>query len=141
MESVAEPFIRLRAVAHLERGAIVVLAGGIGQPYVTTDYPAVQRALELRADALLVAKHGVDGVYDADPDRDPRARRYTGIGYDEAISRGLTVMDGTALLLAREQRLTMHVFDVALRGATAAICEGAEIGTTIAAGATSRLAT
>lgn len=67
MQSVAEPFIRLRAIRHLEHGAIVLLAGGIGQPYVTTDYPSVQRALELEADALLVAKRGVDGVYDKDP--------------------------------------------------------------------------
>ena len=67
MQSIAEPFIRLRAISHLDRGLIVLLAGGIGQPYVTTDYPAVQRALELDADALLVAKRGVDGVYDSDP--------------------------------------------------------------------------
>jgi len=71
IHSVAEPFIRLKAMHHLERGFLVVLAGGIGQPYVTTDYPAVQRALELEADALLVAKHGVDGVYDSDPSTTP----------------------------------------------------------------------
>jgi uridylate kinase len=76
MQSVAEPFIRLRAVRHLEQGAIVLLAGGIGQPYVTTDYPAVQRALELDADALLVAKRGVDGVYDSDPRANPDAVRF-----------------------------------------------------------------
>ena len=75
MQSVAEPFIRLRAVHHLDRGLIVLLAGGIGQPYVTTDYPSVQRALELDADALLVAKHGVDGVYDSDPKLNPAATR------------------------------------------------------------------
>ncbi len=77
IHSVAEPFIRLRAARHLEDGRIAVLAGGIGQPYVTTDYPAVQRALELDADALLVAKRGVDGVYDTDPRDNPDAVRYT----------------------------------------------------------------
>src|SRR4051794_13432177 len=79
--SVAEPFIRLRAQAHLDKGHIVILAGGIGQPYVTTDYPGVQRALELNADALLVAKHGVDGVYSGDPRTDPAARRYERLAF------------------------------------------------------------
>src|SRR5260370_554697 len=85
MQSVAEPFIRLRAIRHLDRGLIVLLAGGIGQPYVTTDYPAVQRALELDADALLVAKRGVDGVYDSDPHVNPAAVRYARLTYDEAL--------------------------------------------------------
>src|SRR5919109_520826 len=83
IHSVAEPFIRLRAVHHLERGLIVLLAGGIGQPYVTTDYPAVQRALELDADALLVAKRGVDGVYDTDPHLNPEAGRYPQLAYHQ----------------------------------------------------------
>jgi uridylate kinase len=118
--SVAEPFIRLRAVTHLSRNKIVVLAGGIGQPYVTTDYPAVQRALELDADALLVAKHGVDGVYNADPKTTPDAKRYSTLTYDEA-------------LLANEQGLTMHVFDVAAIDVMRGICEGEELGTRITA--------
>ena len=88
IHSVAEPFIRLRAMHHLERGMIVLLAGGIGQPYVTTDYPAVQRALELDADALLVAKRGVDGVYDSDPHLNPDAVRFTRLTYDEALAAG-----------------------------------------------------
>ena len=131
IHSVAEPFIRLRAVHHLERGMIVVLAGGIGQPYVTTDYPAVQRALELDADALLVAKHGVDGVYDADPKHHPNAVRYTSLTYDEAIAAGVRIMDTSAFVLANEQALTMHVFDVAARGVMSGICEGSELGTRI----------
>jgi len=131
IHSVAEPFIRLRAVHHLERGMIVVLAGGIGQPYVTTDYPAVQRALELDADALLVAKHGVDGVYDADPKHYPNAVRYTSLTYDEAIAAGVRIMDTSAFVLANEQALTMHVFDVAARGVMSGICEGSELGTRI----------
>ncbi len=133
IHSVAEPFIRLRAVHHLERGMIVVLAGGIGQPYVTTDYPAVQRALELDADALLVAKHGVDGVYDADPKHHPDAKRYTSLTYDEALAAGVRIMDTSAFVLANEQSLTMHVFDVAAEGVMRGICEGLELGTRISA--------
>ena len=131
IHSVAEPFIRLRAVHHLERGMIVVLAGGIGQPYVTTDYPAVQRALELDADALLVAKHGVDGVYDADPKHHPDAKRYTSLTYDEALAAGVRIMDTSAFVLANEQSLTMHVFDVGAVGVMRGICEGLELGTKI----------
>jgi uridylate kinase len=133
IHSVAEPFIRLRAVHHLERGMIVVLAGGIGQPYVTTDYPAVQRALELDADALLVAKHGVDGVYDSDPRLNPDAIRFTSLTYDEAIAAGVRIMDTSAFVLANEQSLTMHVFDVGAVGVMRGICEGAELGTMITA--------
>ena len=133
IHSVAEPFIRLRAVHHLERGMIVVLAGGIGQPYVTTDYPAVQRALELDADALLVAKHGVDGVYDADPKHHPDAKRFTSLTYDEAIAAGVRIMDTSAFVLANEQSLTMHVFDVGAVGVMRGICQGLELGTRITA--------
>src|ERR1700751_2501384 len=131
IHSVAEPFIRLRAVHHLERGMIVLLAGGIGQPYVTTDYPAVQRSLELDADALLVAKRGVDGVYDSDPNVNPPAVRYTRLTYDEALATGVRIMDTSAFVLANEQNLTMHVFDVAAAGVMRQICEGAELGTRI----------
>jgi uridylate kinase len=131
IHSVAEPFIRLRALRHLEEGRIVVLAGGIGQPYVTTDYPAVQRALELDADALLVAKRGVDGVYDSDPRVNPAAVRYSRLTYDEALAAGIQVMDTSAFVLANEHALTMHVFDVAAVGVMRGICEGAELGTVI----------
>lgn len=131
--SVAEPFIRLRAANHLARNKIVVLAGGIGQPYVTTDYPAVQRALELDADALLVAKHGVDGVYNCDPKTNPDAVKYTTLTYDEAIAADIRVMDTSAFVLANEQGLTMHVFDVAAVGVMRGICEGEELGTRITA--------
>jgi uridylate kinase len=131
IQSVAEPFIRLRGLRHLEEGRIVLLAGGIGQPYVTTDYPAVQRALELDADALLVAKRGVDGVYDSDPRLNPDAVRYSRLTYDEALAAGVRVMDTSAFVLANEQSLTMHVFDVAAVGIMRGICEGAELGTVI----------
>jgi len=98
---------------------------------VTTDYPAVQRALELDADALLVAKRGVDGVYDSDPHLNPDAVRYTTLTYDEALAAGVRIMDTSAFVLANEQSLTMHVFDVAAAGVMRQICEGAEFGTRI----------
>ncbi len=131
MQSVAEPFIRLRALRHLERGRIVLLAGGIGQPYVTTDYPAVQRALELEADALLVGKRGVDGVYDKDPNIEPDAIRFTEMTYDEALTTGVRVMDTSALVLANEHELVTHVFDVAAVGVMHTICQGTDIGTRV----------
>jgi uridylate kinase len=130
--AVAEPFIRLRAIAHLEKGHVVVLAGGIGQPYVTTDYPAVQRALELEADALLVAKHGVDGVYSADPRVDAGAARFETLSYADAIARDLRVMDPSAFILARDHGLPLHVFDAEAAGAPAAIARGEAVGTRIA---------
>jgi uridylate kinase len=131
MQSVAEPFIRLRAVRHLQRGRIVLLAGGIGQPYVTTDYPAVQRALELEADALLVGKRGVDGVYDKDPNVVAGAKRFTNMTYDEALTAGVRVMDTNALVLANEHALVSHVFDVAAVGVMRTICQGTDVGTRV----------
>lgn len=131
IQSVAEPFIRLRAIRHLEKGAIVILAGGIGQPYVTTDYPSVQRALEIDADALLVAKRGVDGIYSSDPNIHADAVRFDTLTYREAIDRGVRVMDASAFVLAEEQSLTMHVFDVAATGAMSRICQGENLGTVV----------
>lgn len=132
MQSVAEPFIRLRALSHLGRGHIVILAGGIGQPYVTTDYPSVQRALELDADALLVAKRDVDAVYDKDPNVHPDAVRFDRLSYEEAVARGIKVMDTSAFVLAGEQGLTMHVFDAEQPQLMRRICLGENIGTLIA---------
>jgi len=129
--SVAEPFIRLRAHAHLERGHLVIVAGGIGQPYVTTDYPSVQRSLELEADALMVAKHGVDGVYTADPRLDPHARRYESLSFRDAIANDLRVMDPSAFILARDHGLTLHVFDIEHAGAMLRILDGDAVGTEI----------
>jgi len=132
INSVAEPFIRLRALRHLERGLIVVLAAGTGNPYVTTDYPAVQRALELRCTAILSAKHGIDGVYSGDPRKDPTARRYRTVGYDTVIRKNLKAMDQSAVLLARDHNLPIHVFDFDRPGAMYQICEGRNVGTLIA---------
>ena len=129
--SMAEPFIRLRALSHLERDRLVLLAGGIGQPYVTTDYPAVQRAIELRADAILLAKHGTDGIYDRDPRKEPGALRYDSLGYNDVLERDLRVMDQAAIVLARDYALPLHVFDFDERDAISAICLGENRGTYI----------
>jgi uridylate kinase len=131
IQSVAEPFIRLRAQGHLDQGRIVLLAGGIGQPYVTTDYPAVPRPRGQKYHPHQVGKRGVDGVYDSDPRLNPAAVRYTRLTYDEALAAGVRVMDTSAFVLANEQDLTMHVFDVAAVGVMRGICEGAELGTRI----------
>ena len=137
--SVAEPYIRLRAIRHLEKGRVVILAGGIGQPYVTTDYPAAQRAIEVRCDAVLAAKHGVDGVYDADPKKEPSARRYLSLPSDEAIRNNLRAMDQSALLLARDHGVPVHVFDFDTRGAARRICLGEDVGTLVSKDAEVRM--
>jgi uridylate kinase len=131
MNTIAEPYIRLRAMHHLEKGYIVVFAGGNGQPFVTTDYPAVQRAIEMRCDAILAAKNGIDGVYTGDPNRDSAAKRYVQLNYEDAISRNLRVMDQSAVLLARDYRLPIHVFDFNHAGAMRQICAGEDVGTQI----------
>lgn len=131
MTSVAEPYIRLRAVRHLEKRRIVIMACGIGQPFVTTDYPSVQRAIEVSAQVLLAAKNGVDGVDDADPSLEPTARRFDEISYDEVIKRELRVMDPAAFILARDHGLPICVFDSAEAGAMASIVQGGRVGTFI----------
>ena len=140
INTVAEPYIRLRAIKHLEKGLVVVFAAGTGQPYVTTDYPAVQRALEIRAEVLLVAKRGVDGVFTADPKRDPSARRYQTVTYEDVLRQRLDVMDQAAFVLARDHGLPIHVFDAAARAAMRRICQGEEAGTLIAPDVTTVLA-
>ncbi|WP_028558890.1 UMP kinase [Paenibacillus pinihumi] len=129
--SVAEPYIRLRAVHHLEKGYIVIFAGGNGQPYVTTDYPSVQRAIEVGCDALLVAKQGVDGVLSADPKYDKTARKYKSLHYNDVIQHNLKVMDQSAFILARDYHLPMHVFNFDKPGTMREICEGKNNGTYI----------
>lgn len=131
INSIAEPYIRLRASRHLDKKSIVILVGGIGQPYVTTDYPAVQRALELRCDAILAAKHGVDGIYTADPKREPNAKRYASLTYDDVIAQDLRVMDQSAMLLARDHSLPIHLFNFDQRGRVASILKGEDVGTMV----------
>lgn len=134
IDRVAEPFIRLRAIRHLELGYIVVLAAGTGNPYVTTDYPSVQRALELRSEALLAAKNGIDGIYTSDPRRDPSARKYKQINYDTVIQKNLRALDQSAVLLARDHGLPVHVFDFDSPGTMCQICDGEDLGTLICLG-------
>ncbi len=132
MDAVAEPYIRLRAIHHLDKGYIVLFAAGIGQPFVTTDYPAVQRALEMNCDAILVAKQGVSGVFTADPKLDANAKQYATLAYEDFIFKKLTIMDQSALLLARDHQLPVHIFNFMEPGAMRQIClGGAPIGTYI----------
>jgi uridylate kinase len=141
MSNFAEPYIRLRAIHHLEKDAVIVLACGIGQPFVTTDYTCVQRSLEIKADAILLAKDGVDGVYSADPRVDPNAKRYSSVEYDVAIDNHLEVMDQAAFILARDHEMPMHVFDFEDENAMTAICQGKDLGTLVAAGVDTKFAT
>jgi len=131
ISSVAEPYIRLRAIHHLEKGYIVIFAGGNGQPFVTTDYPAVQRALETECDAILAAKQGVDGVYTSDPNENEDARKYQSLKYDDVVRNNIQVMDQSALLLARDHGLPVHVFDFLKPNSMERICKGENPGTLI----------
>lgn len=131
ISSVAEPYIRLRAIHHLEKGYIVIFAGGNGQPYVTTDYPSVQRAIEVNCEALLVAKQGVDGVLDADPKLHDNAQKYASLHYNDVLQHDLKVMDQSAFILARDYGLPVHVFNFNEPGSMKAICEGENKGTLI----------
>ena len=140
MDAVAEPFIHLRAIRHLDRGFIVIFAGGIGQPYVTTDYPAVQRALQTDCEAILVAKHNVDGVYNCDPRKHADARRFRTLTYDEFVQRDLRIMDQSALLLARDHSLPVHIFNFEQVGCFRRICLGEDVGTAMTPMATTVLA-
>jgi uridylate kinase len=131
MPSMAEPFIRLRGISHLERGRVVLLGCGIGEPYVTTDYPAIQRAIELNADAILLAKHGTDGIYDRDPRQFADAQKFVSLGYQDVLERDLRVMDQSAIVLARDNAMPLHVFNFDEKGAIEAICQGENRGTYI----------
>ncbi|MFC5653211.1 UMP kinase [Paenibacillus solisilvae] len=131
ISSVAEPYIRLRAIHHLEKGYIVIFAGGNGQPYVTTDYPSAQRAIEVNSQALLVAKQGVDGVLSGDPKHRADVVKYDSLHYDDVLQRNLKVMDQSAFILARDYHLPIHVFNFDTPGSMKAICEGSNVGTMI----------
>lgn len=129
--SVAEPYIRLRAIHHLEKGYIVIFAGGNGQPYVTTDYPSVQRAIEVNCQALLVAKQGVDGIFNADPKHIKDVKKYRSLHYNDVIHHDLKVMDQSAFILARDFGLPIHVFNFDKPGSMKEVCQGNKIGTII----------
>src|SRR5437016_3420928 len=128
VREVAEPYIRRRAVRHLEKGRIVIFAAGTGNPYFTTDTAAALRALEIGAEAIMMAKHGVDGVLDGDPRENPDARLFAALTHLETIERGLKVMDTTALSLCMDNRLPIHVFRLA-PGNIEKVAAGDNIGT------------
>ncbi len=130
MPSVAEPFIRRRAIRHLEKGRIVILAAGTGNPYFTTDTAAALRAIELDCQLLMKATK-VDGVYNDDPAHNPNARRYSEISYIKALTMGLAVMDGAALSLCRENHLPLVVFDLETPGHILAVAKGERRGTLV----------
>jgi uridylate kinase len=129
VQQVAEPYIRRRAIRHLEKGRVVLFAAGTGNPYMTTDTAAALRAVEIGAQVLLMAKHRTDGVYDADPNKEPGARRFESLTYMEAISRRLAVMDSTALSLCMENDLPIVVFDLAGENSVVRAVRGERIGT------------
>jgi uridylate kinase len=131
MDEVAEPYIRRRATRHLEKGRVVILAAGTGNPYFTTDSAAALRAAEIHADVILMAKNGVDGVYSADPRTNPDATRFAHITYMDALSRGLTVMDSTALTFCMDNQLPIIVFNPMEPGNIERIVLGAEVGTLV----------
>jgi uridylate kinase len=130
VSEVAEPYIRRRAMRHLEKGRVVLFAAGTGNPYFTTDTAAALRALEIGAEAILMAKNAVEGVYDGDPREDPDARFISELTHLEAIEQGLRVMDTTALSLCMDNRLPIYVFELA-QGNIRRVAAGQRVGTII----------
>ena len=131
MGQVAEPYIPRRAIRHLEKGRVVIFGAGAGMPFFTTDTVAAQRALEIGSEALLLAKSGVDGVYNADPKKDPKATKYDSISYDEVLSKSLAVADAAAFSLCRENDLPIIVFDLLTSGNIGRAVRGEKIGTLV----------
>jgi uridylate kinase len=131
INQVAEPFIRRRAIRHLEKGRVVIFAGGTGNPYMTADTAAALRAIEINADVLLMTKHKVDGIYTADPRKHPDAKKYDKITYLEALNKRLQVMDATALSLCLDNKLPIIVFDLEAPGSMKKVVLGEPIGTLV----------
>lgn len=132
MRQVAEPYIPLRAVRHMEKGRVVIFGAGAGLPYFSTDTVAAQRALEIRADVMLVAKNGVDGVYTADPRNNPDAKLIRQISYQDALQRGLKVVDSTSFSLCMDNNMEMQVFGMQPEGNIDCAIRGEQIGTRVA---------
>jgi uridylate kinase len=130
MEQLAEPYIRRRAVRHLEKGRVVILAGGTGNPYFTTDTAAALRAVEIEADVLMKGTK-VDGVYDGDPVKEPKAKRFDSLEYADVINKGLRVMDAAAVLLCMENHLPIIVFDLTKEGNLVRVVRGESVGTIV----------
>lgn len=133
MGQVAEPYIPLRAIRHLEKGRVVIFGAGMGMPYFSTDTTAAQRALEIHAEAMLMGKNGVDGVYDSDPAKNPDAVRFDALTYDEVIVRDLKVADLTAITLCRDNKLPIVVFELLAEGNIARAAKSEKIGTLVGA--------
>jgi uridylate kinase len=133
IQQVAEPYIRRRAIRHLEKRRVVIFAAGTGNPYMTTDTAAALRAVEIGADTLLLAKNRVDGVYEADPRKDPNAARFATLTYMDALNRRLEVMDSTALALCMENNLPLVVFDVGSDEGILRAVRGDVVGTLVGA--------
>jgi len=131
VQSVAEPYIRRRAMRHLEKGRVVVFAAGTGNPYMTTDTAASLRAIEVEAEALLMAKNGVDGVYDADPRQNPKAKKFDKLNYLDALNQRLQIMDATALSLCMDNNLPIIVFDLKADHGIERVVSGEVIGTMV----------
>ncbi len=131
MGQVAEPYVPRRAIRHLEKGRVVIFGAGAGMPFFTTDTVAAKRALEIGSDALLLAKSGVDGVYNADPRKDKSATKYESISYDEVLSKSLAVADAAAFALCRENKLPIVVFDLKQNGNIKRAVKGESIGTLV----------
>ncbi len=134
IKAVAETYIRRRAIRHLEKGRVVIFAGGTGNPYFTTDTCATLRAMEIEADAILMAKNGVDGVYTADPKVDKNAQFIKTITFDEMLKRELRVMDPTAIALLKDNQIEIRVFDMNEPTNIEKLINGEDIGTTIIKG-------
>ena len=132
VKEVAEPYIRRRAMRHLEKSRVVIFAAGTGNPFFTTDTAAALRALEMHAEAILMAKNGVEGVYTADPKQDESAEFLPEITHREALERGLKVMDSTALSLCMDNHMPLNVFNMDDEGALARIISGERVGTLVA---------
>ncbi|WP_147802326.1 UMP kinase [Alkalicoccus halolimnae] len=131
MRQVAEPYIRRKAIRHLEKKRVVIFAGGTGNPYFSTDTTAALRAAEIEADVILMAKNNVDGVYDADPSVDENAKKYETLTYLDILKDGLAVMDSTASSLCMDNNIPLIVFSIAEKGNIKRVVKGEEIGTTI----------
>lgn len=128
---VAEPFIQRRALRHLEKGRVVIFGGGTGSPYFSTDTTAALRASEIKADVILMAKNGVDGVYSADPKTDPDAERFEHLTYMDLLNRGLQVMDSTATSMCMDNNMELMVFNMNEKGNIVKAMKGEKIGTII----------
>lgn len=130
IEAIAEPYIKRRAVRHLEKGRIVIFGAGTGNPYFTTDTAAVLRGIEVNADVILKGTR-VDGVYTADPEKDPNAVKFETITFSDVLNKGLNVMDTTAFTLSQENHLPIVVFDMNKKDNLLKVCQGENIGTTV----------